>query len=167
MKTAAAGSLAAPRILAALVAIVTAFGALLADFLIPASATEHLGNDAWPPHAKFHDAQYILMSILLGAVALTLLIRRDGGTRSRIWTACAFLATPWLGLLGAILFPGTAVQDPEFDHESILGLHPQVLLAIVLLMLLLVAALLTARTGEGPESTRHIDAALRGHPDQP
>ncbi|MGW4632308.1 DUF6640 family protein [Nocardia sp. NPDC004415] len=32
---------------------------------IPASAEQHLRNDAWPPHAKFHDAQYIVMSILL------------------------------------------------------------------------------------------------------
>ncbi|MFC4374574.1 DUF6640 family protein [Nocardia halotolerans] len=121
-------------------------GALLADLIVPATAAQHMLNDAWPPHAKFHDAQYIVMSILLSAVALALLLQRGGGTRARVWTSCAILATPWLGLLCAMLFPGTAVQDPEFDPQSALGLHPQVLLAAILLTLLLGAALLAGRT---------------------
>ncbi|RDI49650.1 DUF6640 family protein [Nocardia mexicana] len=144
MGTLISGSLSAPRILVALVALVTMFGALLADFVIPATASQHMRNDAWPPHAKFHDAQYIVMSILLGGVALTLLMLPGGDTRSVLWTVCAILATPWLGLLAALLFPRTAIHDPEFDSESVLGLHPQVLLAAILLTLLVVAALLAA-----------------------
>ncbi|MFI1237868.1 DUF6640 family protein [Nocardia salmonicida] len=138
-------TLSAPRVLAVLVAIITVFGALLADFVVPAGAAQHLRNDAWPPHAKFHDAQYIVMSILLGVLALTLLLRRDGGTRSRLWTACAILATPWLGLLAAILFPGTAIHDPEFADTTIIGLHPQVLLAVILLAVLATAVALSTR----------------------
>ncbi|MFF5034436.1 DUF6640 family protein [Nocardia salmonicida] len=138
-------TLSAPRVLAVLVAVITVFGALLADFVIPAGAAQHLRNDAWPPHAKFHDAQYIVMSILLGVLALTLLLRRDGGTRSRLWTACAILATPWLGLLAAMLFPGTAVHDPEFADTTIIGLHPQVLLAMILLAVLTTAVALSTR----------------------
>ncbi|WP_068056677.1 hypothetical protein [Nocardia xishanensis] len=149
MTTPATRSLSVARVLAVLVALATMFGALLADFVIPAGAAQHLRNDAWLPHAKFHDAQYIVLSILLGVVALTLLVQRGGGSRSRVWTACAILATPWLGLLGAILFPGAAVHDPEFDNVSIIGLHPQVLLAVILLTILLVAVLFTARTGPG------------------
>ncbi|TCJ99797.1 DUF6640 family protein [Nocardia alba] len=145
MTTTVSNKPSAPRVLAVLVAVITVFGALLADFVIPASAAQHLRNDAWPPHAKFHDAQYISMSILLGAVALTLLLRRGGGSRSRVWTACAILATPWLGLLAAMLFPGTAVHDPEFADIRIIGLHPQVLLALILLALLAVAVALRAR----------------------
>ncbi len=138
-------TLSAPRVLAVLVAVITVFGALLADFVIPAGAAQHLRNDTWPPHAKFHDAQYIVMSILLGVLALTLLLRRDGGTRSRLWTACAILATPWLGLLAAMLFPGTAVHDPEFADTTIIGLHPQVLLAMILLAVLTTAVALSTR----------------------
>ncbi|KQY38779.1 hypothetical protein ASD42_10560 [Nocardia sp. Root136] len=138
-------TLSAPRALAVLVAVITVFGALLADFVIPAGAAQHLRNDAWPPHAKLHDAQYIVMSILLGVLALTLLLRRDGGTRSRLWTACAILATPWLGLLAAMLFPGTAVHDPEFADTTIIGLHPQVLLAVILLAVLVTAVALSTR----------------------
>jgi hypothetical protein len=133
-------------VLAVLVALVTMFGALLADFVIPASAAQHMRNAAWPPHAKFHDAQYIVMSMLLSAVALILLIPHGGNAQFQLWMACATLATPWLGLLAALLFPGTAVHDPEFDNGTIFGMPPQVLLATILLALLLVAALLTART---------------------
>ncbi|MEV0852750.1 DUF6640 family protein [Nocardia fluminea] len=145
MTTTASKMPSAPIVLAVLVAVITAFGALLADFVIPAGAAQHLRNDAWPPHAKFHDAQYIAMSILLGVLALTVLLRRGGASRTRVWTACAILATPWLGLLAAMLFPGTAVHDPEFAGTTIAGLHPQVLLALILLALLTVAAALTAR----------------------
>jgi hypothetical protein len=145
MTTTVSRTPSAPRVLAVLVAIITAFGALLADFVIPAGAAQHLRNDAWPPHAKFHDAQYIAMSILLGVLALTVLLRRGGASRTRVWTACAILATPWLGLLAAMLFPGTAVHDPEFAGTTIIGLHPQVLLALILLALLTVAVALTAR----------------------
>ncbi|WP_278263225.1 DUF6640 family protein [Nocardia sp. AG03] len=136
------------RILVVLVAVITAVGALLADYLIPASADQHLHNAAWPPHAKFHDAQYIVMSILLGALALILLLR-PGVSRARIDTACAILTVPWLGLLGAFLFPGTAIEDPEFDNPQALGLHPQVLLALVLLVLLGVAVVLNRRVANG------------------
>ncbi|WP_051499658.1 DUF6640 family protein [Nocardia sp. BMG51109] len=146
-------SFSAPRLLAVLVTIITAVGAVLADLVIPASAVQHLRNDAWPPHAKFHDAQYIVMTVLLSAVALTLLLQRGNPTRSRMWAACAILATPWLGLLGATLFPGTAVHDPEFDNGSILGLHPQVFMAVILLTLLVVAAAITARPEAGTESS--------------
>ncbi|MGW0324922.1 DUF6640 family protein [Nocardia sp. NPDC003183] len=144
MTTVVSRNLSAPRVLVALVAVITVFGALLADFIIPAGAAQHLRNDAWPPHAKFHDAQYIAMSILLGGLALALLLRRDA-TRTILWTACAILATPWLGLLAAMLFPGTAVHDPEFAATTIIGLHPQVLLAVILLALLTVAVTLSAR----------------------
>lgn len=140
----ATGAPVAARVLVALVAVATLLGALLADFLVPGGAAQHLRNDAWPPHAKFHDAQYIGMSILLGVIALVLVLRREG-ERGSLWTAAAVLSTPWLGLLAAGLFPGTAIQDPGFDNPTVLGLHPQVLLALVLLAVLLVAAVLTVR----------------------
>lgn len=39
-----------------------------------------------------------------------------------------------VALVTAILFPGTAVQDPEFDRASILGLHPQLPMAVIVLL---------------------------------
>ncbi|MFB7719962.1 DUF6640 family protein [Nocardia sp. NPDC056100] len=137
-------TLTVARVLATLVAVVTTFGALLADFVIPATAAQHMRNDRWPPHAKFHDAQYIVMSILLGVIALALLVTPWDSEQFAVFTAGAILATPWLGLLGALLFPGTAIHDPEFHNRPVAGLHPQVFLALILLAVLLIAALLTA-----------------------
>lgn len=127
------------RIVVGAVAVVTALGALLADVIVPDLAAQHAFNPAWPPHAKFHDAQYVVMSLLLGALGLALVAHKK-----LLWAA-ALLSTPWLGMLGALLFPGTATYDPEFagDTVFVLGLHGQVFLALVLL-----AALLAATAGE-------------------
>jgi hypothetical protein len=127
-----------PRIVVGAVAVITALGALLADVVVPDLAAQHAFNPAWPPHAKFHDAQYVVMSILLGALGLALVARNQ-----LLWAA-ALLSTPWLGMLGALLFPGTATYDPEFADDTVfvLGLHGQVFLALVLL-----AALVTAVWG--------------------
>jgi hypothetical protein len=124
-----------PRIVVGAVAVITALGALLADLVVPDLAAQHAFNPAWPPHAKFHDAQYVVMSILLGAIGFALV------ARGKLRWAAALLSTPWLGMLGALLFPGTATYDPEFADGTVfvLGMHGQVFLALVLL-----AALVTA-----------------------
>jgi hypothetical protein len=135
------------RILVAAVAVATLVGALIADALGPGAA-QHISNPNWPPHAKVHDAQYIVMSMLLGVIALVLLFRRSSGDGRAVLVPAGILATPWLGMLGALLFPGTAMLDPEFDVPSayVLGVHPQILVAAVLLTVLAVAALLALRT---------------------
>jgi hypothetical protein len=97
-----------------LVGVVTAVGALSADFLVPATARQHLRNPRWPGHAKFHDAQYIVMSGLLGGLGLRLVTSPRGDVDRNLLTAAALLSTPWLGMYGAALFPGTAVVDEEF-----------------------------------------------------
>lgn len=43
----------------------------------------------------------------------------------------------------AVLFPGTAIHDPEFTGTTIIGLHPQVLLAVILLAVLAAAVALS------------------------
>ena len=49
------------------------FGGLVADGIVPATARQHLRNPAWPPHAKFHNGQTMLMGIMNGTIALVLL----------------------------------------------------------------------------------------------
>ncbi|MEV4475872.1 hypothetical protein [Nonomuraea sp. NPDC049504] len=65
-----------------------------------------------------------------------------------ITTVGAVLATPWLGMVGALLLPGTATYDPEFAGRTVfvLGLHGQVFMAIVLLLALLVATAAVLRS---------------------
>ena len=49
------------------------FGGLVADALVPATAKQHLWNPWWPPHAKFHNGQTMLMGILGGSISLAIL----------------------------------------------------------------------------------------------
>ncbi|MFD7664823.1 DUF6640 family protein [Streptomyces sp. NPDC059788] len=141
-----------PRILIVLVGAVTTVSAVLADLVVPDLAAQHAFNPGWPPHAKFHDAQYMLMTVLLGLLGLALALRRGQGTRGRLLCAAALLAVPWLGMIGALLFPGTATYDPEFAGRTlfVLGMHGQVFMAIVLTLTLLGAAAAVLRTPAAP-----------------
>ncbi|WP_283136942.1 DUF6640 family protein [Rhizohabitans arisaemae] len=130
------------RTLITIVGVITMVGAVLADLVIPELAVQHAFNPAWPPHAKFHDAQYMVMTVLLGLIGLALAVRRGRNMRVRLLSAAAVLATPWLGMFGALLFPGTAAYDPEFADRTVfvLGLHGQVFMAAVLTLVLIGAA---------------------------
>ena len=134
------------RILVAVIALITLVGAFIADF-VSSGAAQHILNPNWPPHAKFHDAQYVVMSMLLAVIALILLSRRRFDGYGDLLASAAILATPWLGMFGALMFPGTSMLDPEFDVPSayVLGLHPQVLIAGVQLAVLLFAVALATR----------------------
>lgn len=141
----------ASRILTVLVGAITALSAVLADLVIPELAAQHAFNPGWPPHAKFHDAQYMVMTVLSGLIGLTLALRGGGDARGRLLCATTVLATPWLGMLGALLFPGTAAYDPEFAEDTVfvLGLHGQIFLAIAVLLTLLGAAGAALRAPRG------------------
>ncbi|MFI7672125.1 DUF6640 family protein [Actinophytocola sp. NPDC049390] len=134
------------RGLVAAVAVETALGALLFDLILDNTARQHIHNPAWPPHAKFHDAQYIVMSLGLGLLSLALLARRHGDTRSRLLCAAGVLAVPWAGMFAALLFPDTATYDPEFTDETTfaLGLHGQMFMSVVTLLILAIATFLAA-----------------------
>ena len=115
--------------------VATGVGPLLADFVVPRSAKQHLHNPKWPPHAKFHDAQYIVIGLLSGAYGLRVLLRPGHDQRGQLDTAATIAVVPWLSMLGALLFPGTAATDPEFEdaEPKVLGLHPQLAIALTLL----------------------------------
>ncbi|KAA2264031.1 hypothetical protein F0L68_08545 [Solihabitans fulvus] len=132
------------RILVAVMAVETGLGALVFDLVLPDTADQHMFNGNWPPHAKFHDAQYIVMSLLIGALALVLLARRRGDTHTNLLLAAGISAIPWASMLPAMLFPGTATYDPEFRGATrfVLGMHGQVFEALLTLVLLAVAVLL-------------------------
>ncbi|MEV0643972.1 DUF6640 family protein [Phytomonospora sp. NPDC050363] len=145
--TAAPRHWTAPRILVRVVLFFTLLGPLLADLAIPAVADLHLHNPAWPPHAKFHDAQYIVMAALIAGVGLAVLWGRTGDLRARFHLAAALGSVTWLGMFAALLFPGTAPQDPEHaaDAVKVAGLDPQLFIALVMLVALS-AALILERT---------------------
>ena len=92
------------------VAIVTPLGAFTADW-----NETHIYNPSWPPHAKFHNAQTMVSAVLLPALALWQLWGRRPADRSGLRLGAVLAAAYYLTQAPAILFPGTAVVDPEFE----------------------------------------------------
>jgi hypothetical protein len=109
--------------------------AVIVDAFIPNTARQHLKNPAWPPHAKFHNAQAMLMGALLGTLALVILFTAAPITFPFLACAAAVAATYYLAMEFATIFPGTAWYDPEFKDtfKRPLGLHPQQILGFVML----------------------------------
>ncbi|ORY63931.1 uncharacterized protein BCR38DRAFT_514574 [Pseudomassariella vexata] len=88
------------------------FGAVMADM-----SGSHMYNPRWPPHAKFHNAQTISLSVLLGVSTLVYTWRRPSSPQLKreFMAVTAFTGSIyWLAGLAAILFPGTMGLDPEF-----------------------------------------------------
>jgi hypothetical protein len=133
----------AARWIIVLVAAVTAAGGLCADWFVPFGAKQHLKNPLWKPHAKFHNAQNILMGFGQGVLAIGLLFVVPLGLTS-ILIAALVASLYWDALMVAPMFPGTAWVDPEFASEtpSPFGLAPQQLIGYVLLAMLVAAVAL-------------------------
>jgi hypothetical protein len=133
------------RWIIAFVAIVTAAGGLCADWFIPYGARQHLKNPLWKPHAKFHNAQGILMGLGQGVLSVGVLFFTPL-TFASILLAALIASLYWVALMVAPIFPDTAWVDPEFAAAtpSPLGLAPQQLIGYLLLLLLGFAIALTS-----------------------
>ena len=125
------------------------FGGLIADAIVPFTARQHLHNPAWPPHAKFHNGQTMLMGVVNGTIALVVLFAFRPLTLSLFLVATAAASVYWVTMVLAPLFPGTAWFDPEFAGASgrPLGLSPQQLLSYLLCGLLVLAVVLALSLG--------------------
>ena len=128
-----------------LVAFVALFnyGGVVADGLVPATARQHLWNPAWPPHAKFHNGQTMLMGLIGGTLALAVLFAGPLSVPVLL-VAAACAGNTFFAMALAPFFPGTAWIDPEFAGTAgrPLGLHPQQLVSYVLCALILLAVVL-------------------------
>lgn len=121
-----------------LVALVTIIGPFLADW-----NETHIFNPRWTPHAKFHNAQTMLLGVGLGVSALWFVWRRNGDRKSNLLAAVIFAALYYITQAGSITFPGTALFDPEFDPGS--SIPGQPILDAVILGLLGIAYYLESR----------------------
>ncbi len=117
------------------------FGGFVADALVPATAKQHLWNPRWPPHAKFHNGQTMLMGIFGGSVSLAILFGSRPLTFPLFLIAAAIAANYFVAMVFAPAFPGTGWADPEFagDIGRPLGLSPQQLVSYVVCGLVLLA----------------------------
>ena len=122
------------------------FGGVVADAVVPAGARQHLFNPRWPPHAKFHNGQTMLMGVISGSVSLAILFGPTPLSLPSFLVASAVAANYFVAMVFAPLFPGTAWSDPEFvaGQPRPLGLAPQQLVSYALCALVLVAVALAA-----------------------
>jgi hypothetical protein len=129
------------RWLIVFVAFITATGGLFADYVIPASAAQHMKNPRWPPHAKFHNAQGILLGLALGIVSIALLFLHRPLTRETLVISALVASLYWICIFAAPIFPGTAFVDPEFASAApiVCRLPLQLAIGLVLVGILLVA----------------------------
>lgn len=120
------------------------FGGLIADGVVPSTARQHLYNPAWPPHAKFHNGQTMLLGIVTGTIALVLLFAVRPLTLPLFLVGAAAASAYWVTMALTPFFPGTAWYDPEFEDSTPrpFGLSPQQILTYVLCGLTVVAIVL-------------------------
>ncbi|HEV2354337.1 MAG TPA: DUF6640 family protein [Puia sp.] len=117
------------KFLISLVALISAVASYFYDW-----NRTHIFNPKWPPHAKFHNAQTMLLGTGLGLIALYLLWLAKADPSGRIKLATILAGLYFLTQAGAILFPGTALVDREFDNGS--HVPAQLILDIVMLLML-------------------------------
>lgn len=131
----------AARLLVSLVALFTIVGPFIADW-----NETHIYNPTWPPHAKFHNAQTMLLGVALGACALYFVWTRGRDARARFLAGVVFASLYWITQMASITFPGTAFVDPErAGTGQILGIPVQLVIEVVLLVLLGTAVALASR----------------------
>ena len=108
-------------------AVLTGLGGLIVDYIIPSSGRQHMQNPKWPPHAKFHNGQGILMGLGSGILALSILFGLQPLGRNGLMIAAVVASLYWVSILIVPIFPGTAWADPEFEPTTPkpMGLHLQ------------------------------------------
>ncbi|WP_328385892.1 hypothetical protein OHS81_18735 [Streptomyces sp. NBC_00400] len=130
----------AGKVMFSLVALFTAVSPYVADW-----NHTHVLNPLWPAHARFHNGQTMAMGTLLGLATLYFAWRRRGDAGSNLRAAITFAGLYWVSQAAAILYPGAAYFDPQFDTPDmyIAGLPVQAVIEIVALALIAGAAFLS------------------------
>ncbi len=103
------------KLLISFIGLFTAVSPYLADWNIT-----HIYNPAWPPHAKFHNAQTMVLGAFLGLISFySLWFREDLDEKGKVKEASLFAVLYWLAQFPAILFPGTRLTDTGINHITI------------------------------------------------
>ncbi|KAK2045735.1 hypothetical protein LZ31DRAFT_238595 [Colletotrichum somersetense] len=100
------------RILLTLDGVMLLFGAYIADW-----NETHIYNPRWPPHAKFHNAQTMTLSLILGISTLFFAWRSNTSAqmaKDSLRTATFLGSIYWAAGWASLLYPGTSGLDPEF-----------------------------------------------------
>jgi hypothetical protein len=132
--------------LISLVAVAEIVGPFIADW-----NRTHIYNPRWPPHAKFHGGQTVLMGAALGGLSLGYLWLPRGDQKGHLQAATLLASLYWITQMGAFLVPGAAATDPDYEYKlpTIAGIRlTQFYLAAFNLLVLLAGYMLeTKRRG--------------------
>ena len=128
------------KILISFLGIFTAISPFLADWNVT-----HIYNPDWLPHAKFHNAQTMVLGAFLGLLTLYCLwFRKSISAKEKLIQSSSLASLYWLAQLPAIFFPGTKLQDPGANHVDfpvILGVEfNQITMNITVIIPLLLLA---------------------------
>ena len=111
----------------------------------------HLFNPAWHPHARFHDALFLMILDAMSLVVLWLLWRRSAEPEIGLKAAALFAAAVWTPFFYIeALIPGTTLLAS--DNVPVLKVGsmtfaPNLVVAAVLFLLTLVAYWLAREAG--------------------
>jgi hypothetical protein len=100
------------RLILTSVAALTSVGGFLADW-----NRTHLFNPNWPPHAKYHDAQTILLGSLLGASALYFLRKKGKDPERDLALGALMPSFFWVAQGMSFVFPGAEGFEAEFPEK--------------------------------------------------
>ncbi len=130
------------RLIFILLAVLLPLGSHLADF-----NRTHIFNPNWPPHAKFHGGQTLMFSWLLGIFSLFFALRKTNDRLTSVLAASLFAAVYWFAQVGALLYPGTAVFDPDTITPAsiVMGIPGQVYAEVIFLGLTALATWLALK----------------------
>ena len=138
------------RLLLSMAAVFTAVSPFLADW-----NDSHIYNPLWLPHAKFHNAQTMVLSVMLGVGSIFFTWRRETGERSSVVVAALFGSFYWVSQALAFTFPGVGWTDPNLlpPGKSMSSLPIQAPLILIVLAFVGAGFAMALRdTGNGRES---------------
>jgi hypothetical protein len=120
------------RLIFTALGIFMAVGSHLADY-----NKTHIFDPRWTPHAKFHDGQTLMFSIVLAVLTIFFAWRKTTDRVTTVLAVSSFAGIYWVTQAGAILYPGTAAFDPEFvtRWSYLLGLPQQSYIELFCLLL--------------------------------
>ena len=105
----------------------------------------HIYNPRWPPHAKFHNAQTLSMSLLLGGLTTFLAWWPSNNVPAMVGAAAGAASLYFISQSTAILYPNTAYFDPEFKPQTVRGVPLAVVIDVVYLSAVVAASWLGFR----------------------
>ena len=124
------------------VAAFTTVGGFLADW-----NRTHLFNPGWPPHAKAHDAQTIILGSLLGTSGLYFLWKRNEHPEQNLALDALLPSFFWIAQGGSFFFPEAEGFEAEFPEKvpRVKGVWINERFLSALMLALLTAGYLTER----------------------